>query len=482
MLIGNIAFVVIALAFGFGLVVLIHEFGHFIMARRHGIRVEAFSIGFGKVLYAWRRGETEYRVSLLPLGGYVKMTGEDPDDEAARNDPASFANQSVWARLQVILAGPCMNLVLAAVLMPLVFLIGRDRPVYEAQAPVIEAVKRLSEAERFGLQPGDRIVAIDGTPTKEWKDVQDALLLAGAGTYRLTYRRGAVEQTVVFREGAPLPWGDGYFPLTFLLKTPVIGHVEPDSPAARSGLQPGDVVLAVAGQPIEYWDELAYALSQGRSLWFWLWTMRAWHGDTDAVWKYLRGEPLELYVRRDGEVRPFAVEPSFDTEAQRYVVGIRQDREALWRAVAMERQSYALGPALRLGFQELWRLFGITGTFLQRLVSAPSQHYESLSGPVGIITMFARIAQEGLGPYLFFLAFVSLQLGLLNLLPIPILDGGHVVFLLWEGIVRRPLSVRVRAAAQWAGLCFLLALLSLVTVNDLGRFEGLRRFFSGLFS
>lgn len=470
--------VVVALVGGFGLLVLIHEFGHFIVARRSGIRVEAFSIGFGKVLWQQRRGETEYRVSLLPLGGYVKMTGEDPDDTASASDPRSYANQSVGTRMRVILAGPVMNLLLAALIMPLPFLLGRERPAFEAAPPIIEEVRRFSAADAAGIRPGERIVAVNSRATATWADVQDAVILAGQGALVLQVERAGARREVPLAESR---WGIGIHPSTFLLNRPVIDGTQPGSSAEAAGLKAGDRVTAVAGQPVQYWDELSLACGAGRKLWFWLWAARAWGGSAADALAYVGGKPLALTVVRDGTTQSFSVEPRIDPKLGRAILGITHDPDRVWASVPKVVWRYGLGQSILRGTQELGRLFRLTGDFLVRLIHAPREHYSSLAGPVRIFSMFAQIAQEGLSPYLYFLAFFSLQLGMLNLLPIPVLDGGHLFFLVIEACARRPLARRAREVAQYIGLAFLLSVFVFVTVNDLGSFTWVRRIWERLF-
>ncbi|MBI4238477.1 MAG: RIP metalloprotease RseP [Deltaproteobacteria bacterium] len=470
--------VIVALIGGFGLLVLIHEFGHFIVARRSGIRVEAFSIGFGRVLWQRRRGDTEYRVSLLPLGGYVKMTGEDPDDTASASDPRSYANQSVGTRMRVILAGPVMNLLLAALVMPIPFMLGRERPAFEANPPIVEEVRRFSSADVAGIRPGERIVAVNQRPVATWADVQDAIILAGKGGIVLQMERAGAQRDVPLGESR---WGFGIHPSTFLLNRPVVDGTQPGSPAAAAGLQAGDRVTAVAGQPVQYWDELSLACGAGRNLWFWLWAARAWGGRTADALAYVGGQPLELTVVRGDVTLQLQVEPRIDPELGRAILGVTHDPDRVWAGVPKVVWRYGLGQSIVRGTQELGRLFRLTGDFLVRLIHAPSEHYSSLAGPVRIFSMFAQIAQEGLSPYLYFLAFFSLQLGMLNLLPIPVLDGGHLFFLAIEACARRPLARRAREVAQYVGLVFLLSVFVFVTVNDLGSFAWVRRLVDKIF-
>jgi regulator of sigma E protease len=474
----EIVYIGIAIILGLGLLVLVHEWGHFIVARWAGVRVETFSIGFGRHIASFQRGETLYKIGWIPLGGYVKMTGEDPQDVSSADDPAAYANKPVWRRMAIVLAGPIMNVGLAAIIMPLTFMMGREQPAYELQPPVIEQVRARSGAAIAGIDPGDIILAVDGRAVETWEDVQEGMVLAGREdiTVRVSRWGALLDYTVPVTQ-----WGRGFHPAAFLGNAPVVDAVVADGPADVAGIQAGDHVVAIAGQPIAYWDELSLAISHGRSLWFWLWAHRTFQGDFRQTQTFLRGGPLTLGVDRAGRRLDFAVTPQFDAGHDRLLIGIRHDPEVAYKAIPKIMRRFGFVESIIRGEKELWRLARITGGFLGRLVRAPQAHYESLGGPVRIISMFAKIAQEGVSPFLYFLCFFSLQLGLLNLLPIPVLDGGHMVFLICEGLRRRPLTLRFRMVAQQIGLVLLLSIFAIVTFNDLGHFEWVRRLVGTLF-
>lgn len=471
-------YIAVSLILGLGLLVLVHEVGHFLVARWSGVRVETFSIGFGRRIAAFRRGETEYKIAWIPLGGYVKMTGEDPEDTAARNDPGAYANKPVWKRIAIVLAGPMMNLVLAAVIMPLVFLIGRERPAYELEVPIIASVRVGSAAAVAGVQVGDRIRAIDGVVVATWEEVQERVVLASRQGFDLLLDRRGATHAVRLRSG---PLGLGFHPAAFLANDPIIDRIIPGSPAEHAGLQPGDRVVRLAGQPVQWWDDVTLAIGRGRSLWFWWWAQRTWGGDFAQTTAYVRGGGLRIDIARAGRMHQIILKPTYDAAHERYVIGIAHDQEQAYAKVPKVVRRSGVLEAVRLGTRENWRLVRVTGEFLAKLVQAPEQHYESLGGPIRIISMFAKIAQEGVSPFLYFLCFFSLQLGMLNLLPIPILDGGHVVFLTIESLRRKPLAVKTQAIAQHIGLAILLSVFVIVTINDLGSFDWIRRLAGKLF-
>ncbi|MBI2347003.1 MAG: RIP metalloprotease RseP [Deltaproteobacteria bacterium] len=447
----SIIYFIIAL----GILVLVHEFGHFIMARRARIRVEAFSIGFGPKLFGFRSGGTEFKICLLPLGGFVKMLGEDPEDERA-HDPEAFTAKPVPARAGVVVAGPLMNFLLASLLMPAIFLIGREEPVFLGKPPIVEQVCPLSPAAGAGLLPGDRIAALNGRSVDSWEAVMDEILLRGRGSLQLTVERGGSSRVI----GLAVDPGGLRAPMMGI-EPPLfagtrIGKVAEGSPAAAAGLQAGDRVVAVGGTTLN----------------------GCWQGMTELV-ALSGGEPVNVEVERAGAMLAMTLAPEFNEKWHRYLIGIEKDLDEGVLSTAFRRH----GPMQSIvrGEKELYRLTVLTFRFLKQLFIAPAMHFRSLGGPVQIAQASIAAAKSGLTPFLYFAAFLSLQLAILNLLPIPVLDGGHLLFLLIEAIRRRPLSAKARVLAHQAGLVFLLAVLVLVTFNDLDNLLGLRRLIERLF-
>lgn len=433
-----------------GVLVLVHEWGHFIMARRAGIRVETFSIGFGPRIFAFRRGETEFKICLLPLGGFVKMLGEDPEDEHAR-DPGAFTSTSVAARVGVVTAGPLMNFLLAAVLMPLVFFIGRNEPEYLSQPPVIRQLRQDAAAAAAGLQPGDRLLVVDGTTVTSWEGVLDAMLLWSGDTVRIAVERNGARREYAVRIAADAPRMGrlGVEPPLFYGNDPVIDQVLPGSPAAAAGVEPGDRIVRVGATPVADWQAMS-----------------------DAV-NALGAREVPVEVQRNGMLVRLTIVPQMNDELHRYVIGVQKDPARA--TVPMVLRRYGPVDAIVRGEREVVRLSHLTLAFLKRLVLAPRAHYQSLGGPIQIAQASVAAARSGVAPLLYFAAFLSLQLGMLNLLPIPVLDGGHVLFLAIERLRRRPLPARVRIAAQQVGMVLLLSLLLVVTINDLDHLVGIRR-------
>ncbi len=438
---------------GLGLLIFIHELGHFLVAKANGIRVERFSLGFGPRLLKFRYGETEYCISALPLGGYVKMTGQEDFGEEEiipMDDPKAFNSKSLGARLSVVLAGPFMNLLLPFVLMPLVFLLGRVEPRYLQEAPVLLGVTADSAAGQAGLLKGDRIVEVNGQSVANWGEVLKGMAKPAETQVSFKVLRGDRQETstvsLKLREGEKGGAGVvGFEPRFFIDQDAIVGEVMANSPAQSSGLKVGDRIVAIGDQPIENWISMSEAVqsSQGKEI----------------LVKVLRGEkPLEFTLR-----------PTHNAEAQRYTIGISKFSDP----TLYEKHRYGLGQAIVLGARENWELCKMTFKVLKDLVTLKAS-YKELGGPIRIAQISAKAAEQGLGNFLFLLCFLSIQLGVLNLLPIPVLDGGHVVFMAYEAVARKPLSPKKRLIAQQVGMFLLLTLMVLVTVNDIDSVWGFK--------
>jgi len=438
-----------------GLLIFVHELGHFIFAKRAGIYVEAFSLGFGPRLFGFRKGETDYRVSLLPLGGYVKMRGEEAGDSGAA-DPRSFAAKSVWARAKVIIFGPLMNLFLCLILMPVVFMIGRAEPVFLKEAPVVSGVRADSPAAAVGMLPGDRIVSIDGHGVRVWEDVLNRVLLGPGKTVRVAFERDGrmIEKDVDIGELPEIKGGYvGIEPMLFYGNEAKIDGLRSGGPADEAGLKAGDVVVSFAGQRVADWIDLSMQVDRNG------------------------GREASIVVEREGERIPLTVTPEFSEDHDRWLIGITKDRKSGVPTIVVR---YGFFDAIVAGTKENVKLVGLTFEVLRRLVTLELS-YKVLGGPIIIAKVSAAAAASGISDFLYFLAFLSLQLGILNFLPIPVLDGGHLVFLGIEAVRRKPLSVRVRGIADQVGFVMLIALMLLVTYNDIDNVWGIKPLLKKLF-
>lgn len=430
---------VLAFLFVLGVLIFVHELGHFLMARRLGVRVLTFSLGFGPKILRWRRAGTEYCLSAVPLGGYVKMAGENPDDERTGRED-EFLSKTKWQRFQILVAGPAMNLLLAIAVLTVVLYHGADVPAYEQAPPVIGRVAEGSAAARAGLRPGDRILMVDGARVDTWNELFMAIVP----------KAGRPVELVVAREGRELPLrvtpdaqtkyevGDlGAFPVMH----PQILNVSPGSPAERAGLRPGDVVLAAGGQA---------GISQTALI--------------DRI-KAHEGRPLALRIRRGAEEREVVVTPEPIDGAPR--IG------ATLSPFELRTIEPTLVQAIGMSLARNWEWTKLIGRTLAGLFTRETSVRQFL-GPVAIAELSGGAAAAGWLALFNLLAMISLNLGLLNLMPIPVLDGGHLAIMALEGLVRRDFSVRVKERLLLAGFVVLLMLMATVLYNDLARIEWLR--------
>lgn len=440
-----------------GILVLVHEWGHFIVARRAGIRVEKFSIGFGPKLFGVRRGDTEYCVSLLPLGGYVKLFGEDPVAEAEGDEvkarsiaasPDAFSAQSLSVRLATVLAGPGMNLVLCLFLMPLVFMIGRSVPVILERPPVVLGVLDDSPASKAGLTKDDRILEIDGRKMDRWSDVVNWTLLHPDSKVDVVIDRGGRTQSLMVETTMPPDSKEkmgflGIEPHYFWGNEAVIGVVHAGSPASKVDILEGDLIRSIDGLTVPSWTHM-----------------------TEVI-RASNGKRLTVTLERSSQIKTVEITPVYDESSKIWMMGVTKK---------VNPDDYVLkhyGPleAVVEGTRENIKLLVMTGDVLGRLLTFQLS-YKALGGPVQIAQVTGAAARSGMGSFLYFVAFLSLQLGILNLLPIPVLDGGHVLFMTIEGIRQKPVSLKVRSAATQTGLFLLLSLMVLITINDIDRVWG----------
>jgi regulator of sigma E protease len=431
-----------AFLFVLGVLVFVHELGHFLLARWNGVRVITFSLGFGPKLLKFQRGDTEYCVSAIPLGGYVKMAGETPDDPRA-GAPDEFLSKSKWQRFQILIAGPVMNLLLAVVLMTGVIYQGAAVPAYETQPPVVGRVMPESPAERAGVQVGDLIVSVAGRTVDTWEQVQFRVLPRANKEVELIVSRDGDRRTLTVIPEAYTKYemGDiGVGPDVH----PQITMVLPDSPAARAGVQVDDVVLAING--ISTSERPLVEVISG-----------------------LPGQDVTLLIEREGQQRELSVVPRDEGGVGR--IGVQLSP---FQTRAIEPTfGQAIGMSVQQNVQWSTMIFEMLGGLITRETS-----HRQLMGPIGIAEVAGGAAAVSWVALFATMAMISLNLGLLNLLPIPILDGGHILILAIEGLARRDFSMRVKERMLMAGFAMLMVLMVTVIYNDLTRVEWLGRLLS----
>ncbi len=435
----NIAVGIIVL----GALVFIHESGHFLVAKWLGVRVLKFSLGFGKRIIGRKWGETEYQIALVPLGGYVKLLGESPDEEVPEADKSrSFTAQSVLRRTAIVLTGPAMNLLLALLVWPVVFMIGIQQPAYLSSQPVVGWVEPDSPAARAGLLIGDRLVSLNETPLEDWESLITTVLTSPNEELRIVFERnGQLISQIVVPEADPNT-GAGHVGLEPDIPKMVIAAVIEGKPAHQSGMQQGDVIVSINGARRQDYHEMLRLIQESP------------------------GEELICEIRRGDDTLSVVVTPVLNPEKGSGEVGISFAPGFL--NVEMIERRYGPLAAFNKGSREVVRWTGLTFSILGKLVTGKFS-IRHLGGPITIVRFASRAAQSGFIALLQFVAILSLQLAILNVLPIPVLDGGHLVFLLIEKVIGKPVSAKKQEIAYKIGFGILIVLILWVSYNDLDK-------------
>ncbi|HXX13392.1 MAG TPA: RIP metalloprotease RseP [Candidatus Eremiobacteraceae bacterium] len=426
-----------------GIIILVHEWGHFIVARRFGVRVDVFSIGFGPRLFGIKRGDTDWRFSALPLGGYVRMAGQDitdvdSGDQKPTGAPDELLSKPRWQRALISFAGPMVNLLFPLVLLGGYYLAVGVPNDNALSRPVVVAGLPSSQADMLsGLKVGDKILSINGVKNPTWEQAQAISMQEPPGsTLKLQVANDGNKREVhVPASNNPYARTFGYSPIP-----PVIGEVALGTPADRAGLKPGDLVTAVDGRKIEFWDQFV-----------------------DLV-RNSGGKTLQLQVERKGQQVPVSVTPQkgiTDGAENYYQIGIQREFALAYQHVGPIQALKASGLQTA---SLVTQTVDIVGKLLSGRVSV-----KQLQSVVGISRTAGQAVSQGSYAIIGFMALISVNLGILNLLPIPILDGGHIVLLAVEGIRRRDFSMAFKERIIQVGLVFLLVLIVYVTYNDVAR-------------
>ena len=424
----NIATNLMGFVIVLGFLIFAHESGHFFVAKLFRVRVLVFSFGFGKRLFGFRRGPTDYRVSLVPLGGYVRMAGDTPEENQDGN-PDEFLSRPKWQRFLILVAGPFMNVVIAIGFVAVISMVGTESLIVR---PVIGEVSPGKPAARAGLKPGDRIVAMNGEKIDNFDDMRLAISMHGGTPMHVGYlRNGQLRTTTMTPEKENSEFGPvgragirPYFDTT-------IGRVKPGSPAAAAGLRTGDRVVGVNGKPVSQLAEL------------------------DAAFDAAKGAAIGLDVARGS------------AHFQSRLAAAKPDPSDPYRGFTPPTEIHKLSllPALKDSVAQNWKMLRYTFITLGRLFRAEGSVKE-LSGPISIARISGEMVRRGWINTIALMAMISLQLGIMNLLPIPVLGGGHIMILLIEGVARRDLSLNVKERIQQVGFAVLTALMLVVLYND----------------
>jgi regulator of sigma E protease len=424
---------ILAFALVLGVLVFVHELGHFLAAKRIGVRVLKFQLGFNPTVWSFRKGDTEYGIGAIPLGGYVKMAGES-SEEPLSGKSDEFLSKSKWQRFQVMVMGPVMNLLTAIVLTVIVLAQGAEVPVFQSQPPVVGSVVTGSAAERAGIHAGDRIVSVAGHDVNTWEDF---FLAVGSRLDRdiaVAMLRDGKEVSVRMQAASADKFDVtdiGVMPNVH----PHVSAVTAGEPAAAAGLKAGDLVLRVDGQIIALAQQLSQAIARKPEM------------------------SITVTVRRGSEELDIHVTPARRGNVGRIGVQIG-DQVTTFKP--------SLPQAVQMSFKRNYDYALVIGRTVWGLLTRETSP-KQLMGPVAIAQLSGESARAGWMSLLSLMAAVSLNLGLLNLLPIPVLDGGHILIMALEGLVRRDFSARMKERMLLAGFVLLMVLMVTVIYNDLTR-------------
>jgi regulator of sigma E protease len=425
--------------FSLGLVVIIHELGHFLVARYFGVRVDVFSFGFGPRLLGIKRGPTDYRISALPFGGYVRMAGDNPSEERA-GAPDEFLSKPRWQRALIAVAGHTMNIILAIVMFAFIYGGSSQQPIYSDKPVVAVAVAKDSAADKAGIQPGDTLISINGVENPTWDRARlEAELTAPNVNIPVTIERQG--QNISTFVQSDFVAGDMF---GVPAERVVVDVVSPDSPARRAGLQPGDEIVSIDGKQVLNLVQFSQEIEKSGDRFIRVGVLRGGHSLTLPM----RPDKRDLGGAHGPQ---WAVGFSIVREPDKHVVekGVLDSvKFSLWYSARFTQQFMVIIGQLFVG------------------KASPKEFL----GPLGIVTISGRAARGGFGNLSRLMALISLNLAVLNLLPIPILDGGHIAMLAIEGGIRRDFSLKTKERVIQVGFVFILLIFAFVMYNDVLRF------------
>lgn len=442
---------ILSLAIVLGIIVLVHEFGHYIAARLMGVRVEVFSFGFGKRLFGRKVGHTDFRVSLIPLGGFVKMAGEedfegdvisgkkvaqtaDASMEKKEYQPYEFQGKNRAQKIFILVMGPLMNLFLAFFILTMINVNGVEVQSYKTEVPVIGYVKPDSPAAKAGLQVGDTIRFVNSRSIVSWKELEMFIAANPNEVMTIGYQRDGISSSTQMKVGATKRNNLGFAGISYLLE-PKIHSVTKDSPADKAGLQAGDVILAVNDRKIKSYFTVSEMISESQ------------------------GQVLNFKVKRQGKTVEMGVTPQ--KVEQGYAIGIST-------LIPMKEEKYPLWPAMRKSLRDISQLMSLILDAVRKMIVG-KMSLKSMSGPIDIAKFSHSALQSGLSNFFMLIAFISLNLGIINLFPIPVLDGGHLMIYSIEAVIRREFSPRVKTMLMNVGFVILIALMVFIILNDVAK-------------
>ncbi len=428
---GTILGTILSFLIVFGILVFIHELGHFMVAKLVGIRVEVFSFGYGKRLFGVKKGQTDYRISLFPMGGYVKFLGEGIFEPGKTLEPDDFSAKTRFQRFLVIIMGPVMNILLALLLVAGINMVGVDVPEYQDEAPVIGWIEPGSPASKADLRPDDLILTINGRKTATLTDVEIAVGSKPNRLVSLEIRRAGETRTVPLMTESQTKYDMGYAGFFAKILTQV-RMVSPGGPAEKAGLRAGDVIKAIDGEPVFFYKFISIVEARAE-------------------------KESEFLIDRGGQELTLRITPRREGKIGK--IGVQQT----WKSVI---KKFTFFPAIGQSVKENKRLAFLVIDFLKNLVTGQASA-KQLGGPLEIANLSYAALKMGFLALMSWIAFISLQLGILNLFPIPVFDGGQLFVLIIEGIIRRDLNPKARQIWMQVGFVIFVALIAFVILNDI---------------
>jgi len=429
-----------------GIIIFVHELGHFLFAKLLGVRVLKFSLGFGPKLVGRKYGDTEYLISSIPLGGYVKMLGEEHAEELKEEEkPFAYNYQPVWKRFAIVFFGPLFNLIFAACIFILIFVSGVPVPY-----PDVGEIVKNSPADKAGLMTGDRVIEINETPVQGWDEIDNLVdentgkpllfkIKRGSDIIKISVTPERKQEKGIFGEENWI-WYIGVSPLIY----PDIGEVMKDSRAEEAGIKKGDGVVEIEGVAIKTWQAMTEIIHENPE------------------------KPLRFKIKRKEHFIDLSITP--EKKTSKTLEG-EEKKIGLIGIKPIERnftKKYGFSKAVTLGVKKTWDISVLTVVSLVKLVQRVIPA-DTIGGPILILQMAGEQASRGFLSFFLFMAIININLGILNLLPIPILDGGHILFLGIEAIRRKPLNEKIIATAQRIGLAIILTVMVFALYNDIIR-------------